>query len=212
MSGFDVGDTFRIKATALFDEDLENPMYMTFWYKVTSHTGSGDILFVPEVTDALLDDFLTAAITPIIAIQPTNIRWTNLEIVEWTNPLRPFQNLPLVAQTGGATTANAAPKWLVYSFRLNRSNNTTRNGQKRYPGVVEEAMTAGVVPPGAYLDVLHDVETGLAAGLTATDGIDSATLLPCIVRLDPVTGNITASQIAFSATYTRVSSQDSRKG
>ena len=62
MAGFDVGDVYRIKATSLFQGDVENPLQNTFWYKVTSTTGGGNILFTPDVTDPLLDDFLTAVI------------------------------------------------------------------------------------------------------------------------------------------------------
>jgi len=212
MAGFDVGDVYRIKATSLFQGDVENPLQNTFWYKVTSTTGGGNILFTPDVTDPLLDDFLTAVITPLLPAQVSAIEWTELEITEWTNPLRPFQKLLLSSQNGGSSSTAFMPVWVNYSFRLNRSNNTTRNGQKRYAGVPEEAQQAGVVPPGTYRDILDLAAAGLSEGLTATDGIDSATLLPCIVRLAPVTQEVVLSQFCFSAQYVRLSTQDSRKG
>lgn len=122
--------------------------------------------------------------------------------------------IPLSESTGTRPTETLGgllPPFIAASVRLAVSSRVTRPGQKRFVGLCEVDNAGGVMAPGIRgqynLLAQYFVQT-----LTLPAPMAFTTLTPMIVRLNPETGAVVASQPVVSAYVNpNISTQNSRK-
>lgn len=203
------GDIWRFMTTSYSFANLSNPMLNMFWFEI--ETASPDMQAVaPANFDPIMEAFIEKYIEPLLPAQTATWEWSSILATNWSDPVRQFYNYTDVALTGTSPSSAYMPPWLTYSFRLNRGNSGTRNGQKRFGGIPEEAQNGGeaVMP---YLGYLQSYAIGYEVGLDVVTADGAVSLLPVIVRLDAETNDVVVTQRVQSASYVRISSQDTRK-
>lgn len=115
-----------------------------------------------------------------------NVAFSN----DWEVMSYECRNLFLPAEIGGLllggefpgtqTGTNGAPNW-AYRFRTDRPVGHIRRGQKFFGGVPNGISIDGVLVPTVQ-DALDDLQTALAADLTAGTGLETAVFEPVIVK------------------------------
>lgn len=195
-----LGDLLQITD---FQTLLSQQVLNVYYFRVVSLTGFTDDGY-PSILDWYEDTILPA----VVAVQGTGLVHTRLLIQNLSNGLD-FVDRPLSPTVAGTRVGNMMPPFVAWSFRLVRESLATRNGAKRYGGVVEEDVSAGV----ATADVSDEL-AALAAVLDNDIVVGLATLAePVIVRRPlevPVGTSYTYASIG-SADYRQVGSQNTRK-
>lgn len=158
------------------------------------------------IIDELLAEF-EAEIVPLVnAMQHSaclNVRLDGIAIEDIF-----FSTLSLSGT--GVWAGQPSPSYNAFSFLLQRSNASTKSGGKRIGGLSEDVMVGNfrwvdasiIVPCDNYAEALDDV-------LTTTSG----TFSPVLVKFDPLNpGVVLADQLIASASYSRLTTQNTRKG
>lgn len=70
---------------------------------------------------------------------------------------------------GAVTTGNAMPPYVTYAVRLNRLTKLVRNGQKRFAGVSEEAVSNGTITVAQQTTIRDAAEEVLTGTLLVSD-------------------------------------------
>ncbi len=131
-----LGDLWQLTDT----QSLLNQVVLNvYYYRVTSVTG---------LTQAAYDDFLqwfiTNVLTPVKGIQAAQLVHTNLSVRNLSNAVD-FVDLPINTAGGVNSTAQEVlPPNITHTFRLVRESLVTRNGYKRFSGVVDGQISGGV--------------------------------------------------------------------
>lgn len=133
------------------------------------------------------------------------IRSVAVSILGDENVEQVYSPSPIDPTFPGVVSGDVLPPYAAFGVRFNRSLRTTRNGQKRLPGVGEESQSGGVLTPV----VLQQVQSA-ASSLLAFGTPDNDYALH-IVRFSPL-GVLVTSNPALSATASSfVTTQNSRK-
>lgn len=195
------GDVFRITMCAeLFGQDVCN----VFHYIVAAWTGNVSL-------EDVIDDFVTTVVTPVKAMQSSSLVYTMISIADAMSPEVYFEK-PYTS-AGGATSTPSLPSYAAVGFKLVRTDRTTRNGFKRFAGVIEGDVTANALT-NPNLSGWTAIETALAADLTVSgSGGGAATLAPAIVRMSPLDPyQVSEVNLVSSAEVNaNVTTQNSRK-
>lgn len=145
-------------------------------------------------------------ILPILkAAQATSLTYTSIRAVNVTGDLADFVLTPTTL--AGTSVGDPVNTFTAAGIRLNRTTKETRNGQKRFAGMVEQRME-NQAWDAAFLVVLGDVADALVADISTVGGIFE----PVIARQDPITPtNWFANPVASATVNAFVTSQVSRK-
>lgn len=153
-------------------------------------------------------DAIREFLEPILSVE---VAYPRMDIVNLSEPLEIWTG-SFTNPINGAVTGEVAPPFITWSFLLQRTNASTRNGQKRFSGVPETQMVNGI-PTAAAALLLQDMSgfLGLPFVSDVIGGTPATVILePTIVRKDE-TGALIASQPVLNARFTAIGSQNTRK-
>ncbi len=169
----------------------------TFWY--LNSLGSDDEQ--DKAAQAFDEDVLAV----LAAVQHTTLVYNSIRAINVTGDLADFVLTPTTSS--GSNAGTAVNTFTAAGIRLNRTTKETRNGQKRFAGMVEEEMS-NQSWTAAYITTLETLATALVADISTVGGIFEAV----IARQDLVTPtNWFANPVASATVNDFVTSQVSRK-
>jgi len=154
---------------------------------------------------ALLDEWIANVLPGILAFQSDQIVYLEVRGRSVTGVT--FASVSL-GSTDGDITGSALPPYVAYEFIYKRATALTRNGFKRFGGVIEEAIDQGGNVTGAVAAALTAAEATLETGLVDIVGFPYRPIIlgrPVPPVLPLRVGEI--DEIAFQ----RVTTQNSRK-
>lgn len=170
-----------------------------FWYKAI---GLGTD---PVPSDALIEAFAGNVWGDVVAIQNDQVNTTLYEALNF-NDLTDFGSL--TSNATGSRTGQTLPVFNTWTFQLQRSVLTLRNGRKAIAGVSETDQENGQPSAGitALLDTAADA---MSDDITATD---TSIWRPVIVRRPTTSLPLIPTSITMlGAQFKRISTQSSRK-
>ena len=198
------GDVFQITLEGF---SLIEPITNVFYYGASSSSTDPADPYI-----AVINEFVGEVVDPLIAVLNTSTRYAQVTIKNLQN-MTDFATLS-INKTG--TLAGAAlPPHLTFTAQLVRSNLLTRNGSKRFSGLVEEGLTGNTINWVAGQKTA--LENALAADLVSSV-VGSWNLQPIIVGRFPI-GSPNAGELDITRTSNvaqarlglRTSSQNTRK-
>lgn len=156
--------------------------------------------------ESLADVWDTDVLPAIADVQNTIVTYDNIRTANLTGELADFNLLPTT--TDGVVAGATMTPFLSAPFRYNRTTKDTRNGAKRFTGMVEENCT-GVGFEAAFLLVLQDLATALGTTLVGVAGAYEPIILTKPGEGDPLT--FTYNQVANVTAIDQQTTQNSRK-
>lgn len=137
-----------------YQEYLGEEMLNVYYYRWFSAPSIDNSVYPP-----LLSSFILKVVDPVLEVQNGGVEHTKLQIKNLSNAVD-FYELPVNAfgQFPGAE-AEYEPSYVTVGFKLIRDSLVTRNGYKRYSGLVNAQVSGN-----DYLDS-GAVETNIEAGL-----------------------------------------------
>lgn len=176
----------------LFGKELMN---------VYHYLTSSEVLFAEELLE-LIVHFVDTIVPPIQQIQSEKLETTGVYATVVGGTIEVL--LPLEGVTG-LLQGDAMPRFVTYTFRMNRATKATRSGRKAIAGCTEGFIVDGVADPALDDDF---IAIGLAINTTFR-GVSSIEFVPAIVRFE--NGVPTAANTISSVEFTKVSTQNTRK-
>lgn len=155
--------------------------------------------------NVLLADFIADVLPGILAFQSDQIVYLEVRGRQINGVT--FGSQPL-GSTDGEISGSALPPYVAYEFIYRRATALTRNGFKRFAGVIEEAIDQGGNVTGAVATALTAAQPILALELTA-DGVNFFRPIILGDPIPPATEFRIGEVDAIS--FQRVSTQNSRK-
>ncbi len=150
--------------------------------------------------DAFNEDVLPA----LKDLQNTLIAYTEVRVANLTGDLADASHLPSFAN--GVVAGDVMPSFTAFSYKYVRTSKDTRNGAKRFGGVIEENVTGNNWLPAFFTDMqLH--ESTLSGQIDVLGHI----FVPIILRKPDVAGLFTYNDVANVLAQNRVTTQNSRK-
>lgn len=178
--------------------DLAGVDMVNVYHFESDHAGALDATLGETIRNNFLD--------PIAECQSAQVNYRRVELLNLTDGISYYEHV-FPTPLSGARPGEFLPTFVSWAFRLNRQTRQTRNGQKRLSGVAEGDID-GNNPVGVVLPLLTQAASSMGSPLPV--GLDES-LVPVIVRFDAVTQTVTAVNPVVNATFTRVSSQNTRK-
>lgn len=180
-----------------------------YFYRITAVEALADL-------GDLSTAFVTGVMEEVESLQSTVLTHTLLSIRNLTNGID-IADIPLTGHIGEATGGDTLPTYCAFSFRLVRTNGTTRHGAKRIAGALEN-MIAGNDVTAPVLATLNGLAHVFSDDLVVTGTVDhDLTAEPIIVGRVPQ-GNANAGALDLtkinpvaSAQYVRFSTQVTRR-
>jgi len=161
-------------------------------------TGAGSAV---DLLAAFTQDVLNA----ILNIQSEDVEW---DFIRATGVQGAVDFSEALVTNPGQVAATAEPQFVSWKYRLNRLDNTDRNGYKRIGGVPDTWWDAGAIDP-ANLTALNACATAMTSGIST----GSIAYNPCIQRRQvggaPVVPPTYRSHAGF--TFAGVTTQNTRK-
>jgi len=162
-----------------------------------------------SITVEILDDLaevFEAEVVPLVknlqSAGVTHIRLDTFEVEGVLFSLRPLSG-------AGEVVGEASPSWNALSFRMARGTAVTKSGGKRIGGLSEIVLANnGLAGDPTYAGFIDDYSAIIASTLNGT----FADYVPTLVKFDPLSpGTVLASQNVAGASFTRLSTQNTRK-
>ena len=178
--------------------DLAGVEMVNVYHFEADHDGMLDVTLGETIRNNFLD--------PIAECQSAQVNYRKVQMLNLTDGIGFYEHV-FSTPLSGARPGEFLPTFVAYSFRLNRTTRLTRNGQKRLSGVAEGDVD-GNNAIGAVLPLLSQAANRMGTPLAVNLG---SAFIPVIIRFDPATQAVTATNLVASATFTRVSSQNTRK-
>lgn len=173
------------------------PMINVFHY--TENAGLNDL----QGELATLWD--TNVLPAIATIQNDTTKYINIKCKNLSGSFAETTIVPTTAQ--GSVLGLDMAGYIAAPYRYNRTETTTRNGSKRFVGMVEENVQTDV-PTGAFFTIMQAIEATLASNLTTASGL----FFPVILRLPASAGPTwNFSNVASVQALNRITTQNSRK-
>lgn len=158
------------------------PCYSVFHYRKDGAHLAGD-------AERLADAFDIQVVESIAGLMNNSVTLNSIEVVNLVDPFD-YTTRGTTDTQGDVGTTQAGPRFLAYSFRLNRTRRDGRHGYKRFVGVAEDLVAGeSANVSGALITAVPLVVAAL--GATITNG--GASFLPMIQHKEPVTlpdGNV----------------------
>lgn len=168
-----------------------------YWYQQISSTGSAE---------KLVDAFIATMLPALLTIQNLGVEHYQVEALNFDNEAD-FHSEGLTTSNTGSRTGDGLPSFVAWGFKLNRPTRAIRSGAKRVVGVSESDQNNGVVAAG-FDDDVANVADVMASVIGDTE---LGEYQPQIVTISPLTGLIINDVGINSASYMRITSQNSRK-
>jgi len=155
--------------------------------------------------DALGNVFSSQIIPFIQNIVHTDTTFTRVLTTELDGMALSDRSLPtgIMGNRGG----QCLPPFTVWAFRLDRSFAGRRSGRKAFGALSEQDITDGVAVVGV-IPFLDQMATELTQNISTTEG----DFTPVLLQFDAAGLPTGLAQVVTSASYVRVSTQNSRKG
>ncbi len=190
------GDVYMVKDK---QRQGSEPVLNVYWYRQVA--GS-------DGAQALAQAFEDDVVDQVISIQNEAVEHVSVEVINpdsTTDFAEVFYSTPIQGILGGSVM----PAFVSWTFKLIRTDRSTRNGRKAIAGVNED-WTAGNIPVPSQLTALEAVAAQMAANVQDFNGnewepiiygapTDPPSSLP--LRINPV------ADVAFS----HLSTQNTRK-
>lgn len=194
-----IDDVFRIID---FQTLLTEQCLNVYFYRV-------DAVAVPAPTLAdIWLNFTATMMSPVQNIQASQVDHYLIRIENLMNPAE-FLDTPMTGETG-LVTGEVNPSFFAWSFLMRRTTKVTRNGGKRFPGVLESWVQNGVFV-GVDASITA-VEEALAAPIEGTFPPANYTLTPVIVKRNPDgTLDLTSLNVVRAGEFRGPSTQNTRK-
>lgn len=147
-----------------------------------------------------------ASIVPALAtIQNDTLKYTDVKVFNLSGGQAEATITPSLAQ-GGVTGLDMAG-YIAAPYRYNRLETTTRNGAKRFAGMVEENVQTDV-PTAGYFTIMQSIEAILNNDFTTATGLFVNVILRKPANPGP-TWNY--SNVQSVRALNRITTQNSRK-
>lgn len=188
------GDIFKLTLNSrISGQEMAN----VFHYRQTIGVLGGEQLASSWVTEVFDDIRLIISNTCVFV----DVTWINY------NDLGDFGVNTDVAGIFGNKAGEALPMYNAWAFQYNRETRVTRNGSKRFSGIVEADQSLGVALPGV-LPELDSVASSLGQLINfgGTEWWE-----PVIARIPPGATAPTVINGVRDVTYKRITTQNSRK-
>lgn len=151
------------------------------------------------------DSFDQDILPGLSIIQSDSLSYTNIRVANLTGDLADANLTP--ATTQGLVNGEDVTTFMAAPFRYNRLTKDTRNGSKRFAGLVEaNTLTVGFLP--AYLTALQLFATLLDDDISVPGGIFEPVILS---KPDNPPGTWTYNPLDSVTALNRTTSQNSRK-
>lgn len=149
-----LGDLLQATVRATY---LSQTILNIFHYRITNVTGLSDAGYIDFATWIATD-----ILGPVRLIQSSLLTYQEIEIRNLSNNID-VASVALTA-TGSvtATEATSLPSYVSLGFKLVRESLVTRNGYKRFAGLVDAQVTGNTFVPSSGT-IIPDIEEALAA-------------------------------------------------
>ncbi len=184
-----------------FQQYLGHQILNVYYYRAIETVDWGDNIIT------VLGDFTTRVIDVVRTIQSQNLVHEFIEARDLSSNLQ-VASITLSANGTFANTTENAPSSLCHTFRLQRNSLVTRNGYKRFAGVVEGQVNGN--NQAAITTQIANIITALADNLE-DGGLE--VLEPVIVKrpINPPVGTTYAYSTIAGCDYRGVGTQNTRK-
>ena len=164
-----------------------------------------DLAGLDDKQGVLASAFDTAVLPSIQTLQNTFVAYTDIICRNLTGILADVTIPPTTA--AGSVVGATCTTFVACPFRYNRISKETRNGSKRFTGMVEENIVSD-----AFIVAYQTIMTTAAAVFGANVMGGGSSFAPIILRKPPdVAGVYTYNSVANVQPLNRQSSQNSRK-
>ena len=191
-----------ITAVGLYEVVLEQSYFNSNVLNVFHYLSNTSDDDVQDLCATAFDEDVMAAIA---VIQGANVIYDNIRCKNLTGTLADFNQIP--SQVDGDVAGAVTADFIGAAFRYNRVSKETRNGAKRFAGMVEENIVGGnfTVAYNVDLDALAVV---LSADISTVGGV----FAPIILHKPPDGGgNWTYNELQSAVNLNRLTTQNSRK-
>lgn len=189
-------------AVGLYEVVLEQTFFNDTLLNVFHYLSSTSDDDVQALVAQAFDEDVMAAIAVICS---TNVIFENIRVANLTGDLADANLTP--SQPDGDVIGAVVAGFVGAAYRYNRVSKDTRNGAKRFGGMVEENILGGSFTVAYNVDL-----DALAVVLSAEISTVGAVLDPVIVRKPVGAGGIwTYNDVAAVQNLNRVTTQNSRK-
>lgn len=205
---------YVLTLTSLFNGEAANPFTNVFTYVTSSETANNDQAAL--LADNFEDLFFVDNVS-LLTLLNAVMTFTTIEV---KSPFEPTVLVQNFIDYDGISTGSYMPKYNVFEWQSDRTRVDIRRGFKRFGVMSEGTVVNGVIESGAVADAL-EVSTRLGTEINIGGG---SSALPCIVKRIkytapsgkpayrlPVDNSETVVSLALDWTYTRVTTQNSRK-
>jgi hypothetical protein len=201
------GDIIRLVVASHTTANAQ-PALNVFWYQVGELTGAID---TPDTLKATAGQMFVHLATNMAAVQSNALVYDSALLDNMTNLIDTAEYVPLTAFTGSLAYVSN-PTQLALSFKLVRTNRTTRNGSKRVGGIglnmIGDTTGAALASDARVLSI--QAAFNVPINIDVDDG-NTCRMHPVIVRR-PATGSpVTIFQAVSDCIYRGAGSQNTRK-
>lgn len=151
------------------------------------------------------DAFDETLMATLAGLQSTNLDYNLIRVANLTGNLADFSKVP--SQGDGDVVGSDIVSFTAFSFRYNRETKDTRNGAKRFAGLIEENVQSTGFGP-TFFSSLQAFAILLGNDISTVGGIFS----PIILRKPPAAGPLyTYNTVSSVTALNRTTTQSSRK-
>lgn len=182
---------------------LGEDMMNVYYYRWFSSPAPDNVVYAD-----LLDDFKEVVVDKVREVQVTALEHTTLEIKNLSNGVD-FAVL-VIDETGVIPAAEDTllPSYVSINFRLLRDSLVTRNGSKRYSGLLETAIEGNEFV--GYTTAIANIEAALAGNLHTGIIETAAPIIPKRPIAPPMGTSYVYSSVA-SVLFGGLGTQNTRK-
>lgn len=171
-----------------------------YYYQQIEGTGNS--------AESLVDKFIDTMLPALTAIQSLQLTHTLIEVYNLDDPSDFYQSAPEGGDGVGVVTGEYLPGFMTWTFKLHRPFRSFRSGRKAISGLSEGAITNSG-PATSILAALNTMAEALV--LTLTDTATGASFAPALVKNPDQPLPIREVGQILEATFSRISTQNTRK-
>lgn len=183
-------------------------VFNVFYYQAQNVVGTID---ETDDYEQIITDFMGTVMTPVSAMQSSNLDYTSTVYDNLTNNLDQYTFTAATPSTGQVPSASE-PSQTALSFKMVRSTRVTRNGSKRVGGIAVGLITDPKGQSLAAAATTIAIQDAFAAPVDVVISVGKElTLVPVIIRRPAADAPVTVFNYVAACIYRGVGSQNSRK-